>query len=213
LVITCQTCSNIRGERDIAEHNINAALDTILYFKDKYNQEYAEKTSYVSTVKNLKTLNQKLYDKIKNTKQDVVAAGSVETSTNNIIVFDTIINFVEGEITIPIEDDLLKGTLSLGVSNQEEVKLDTFEYNVNVPIDFFFTKENNLIVTSPNKKVHITQMTSFVVPKTTTKKKHWTFGPTLSLGINYGSQIPTSVPKFGYGFQIGLGVTYKLLEW
>jgi hypothetical protein len=210
LVVSFQDCCNYKKKADIAEHNTQAALDTVSHYKDKYGQEYAEKLSYISSVKDLKSLNEELYTKVKNSKQNVIAAGSVETTASSTILIDTII--YTGSSTIPVEDDLLKGILYLQVLDSQGIKLDTFQYKVDVPIDFFFAKENKLVITSPNKKVHITQIQSFIIPEITkeAKKKHWVFGPTLSFGVDYR---PNASTNFGYGFQVGIGVMYKFIEW
>lgn len=71
----------------IAQHNVEAALDSIRYLKDANGNLYAEKKSFIATISELKELNTEMYENIQSLQkklQKKILAGS------DIGVVDTI---------------------------------------------------------------------------------------------------------------------------
>lgn len=55
---------DVRNKLRIAQHNVEAALDSIRYLKDANGNLYAEKKSFIATISELKELNTEMYENI-----------------------------------------------------------------------------------------------------------------------------------------------------
>lgn len=70
---------DVRNKLRIAQHNVEAALDSIRYLKDANGNLYAEKKSFIATISELKELNTEMYENIQSLQkklQKKILAGS-----------------------------------------------------------------------------------------------------------------------------------------
>lgn len=177
LSISVNKCSNASKEY---KNNIEALKDTIRYYQDKNGNLVATKLAFEAELKDIKLLNNDLYEKIKSLKSkgDVTSAvyfgGIVENpqqDTSYIVSHDTIYKGFSKNFAFNNEFRTLEGRVSylkdtVGVNiDKDEVK---FDYTVALD------DKNNIMIRSTNPYVRFNEITGFQLPKE--KEKHWAFG-------------------------------------
>lgn len=174
LSISVDRCSQVNHEY---KNNIEALNDTIHYYKAKNGNLVATKLAFETDIKNLKLLNQELYDKIKNlkAKSDITTgthfSGVIEHEihdTTYIVKHDTIQNGFIHNFAFNNEYRILEGNVNyyndtVGV----KINKDIVNFDYTVAMD----KKNNIYITSNNPYVKYTQITGFQLPQE--RQKHW----------------------------------------
>lgn len=199
-----RSCQHLESKYD---NNIKALNDSIRYHKSKSGEIVAQKTAYlVDNIKELKQLNNDLYDKVKNlnisgTPQSAIyIKGDVEylpQDTAYIIHHDTISNGFTKSFNFDDKWRQLQGDVtykndSLGVY----ITKDAMQFDYTLAID----KKNQIHVTSDNPYVKYNEITGFTLPKQ--KRKSIVIGPSVSFGYDplNNKMTPT----------IGISATYNL---
>ena len=202
LCFSMNKCSTIN---DRYENNIKALTDTISYYESKTGSLIATKTAYESDIKELKLVNNDLYQEIADMKiklKNVSSAANIKGEiiyepgdTVYIVKSDTIYKGFEKHFDFSNEWRTLNGNItyktdSLGIKfNEDKVK---FDYT------FVMDKNNKLFIKSDNPYVQINNINGFTIPKPAPKKwglsvligysydiQHNTFGPTVSVGVSH----------------------------
>lgn len=190
-LMTCQSNINLRNQLRISEHNTQAALDTIHILKDKNGKLYSEKKSYIATVKDLKELNSGLYERIEQLNRQVrrliIAGSNIDVKVSDTVVIDRYIPYhLDSMVNLTYKDESVNATTAITIRDKD-IKLNSFTYGINIPLEIYFTSDYNVIARSSNDKVKFSKIESFIDPKITKLQ---------------------NPPKYGLGLQIGLGGMY-----
>jgi len=170
-------CSDTRSEY---KNNIAALNDTIKYYQDKNGNLVATKLAFESDIKTLKSLNEELYNQLKDLKakgnitSGTLFSGVIENPTQDttwIVKHDTIIKGFNKMFEFDNDYRLLEGIVSyqsdtIGIN----IIKDQVVFDYVVAID----DKNNIMIKSSNPYVKYNQITGFQLPKE--KQKHWSLG-------------------------------------
>ena len=202
LCLSMNRCSNINSQY---ENNIKALTDTISYYESKTGSLIATTTAYESDIKELKLVNNDLYQEIADMK---IKLSKVSSATN---VKGEIIYEPGDTVYIVKSDTISKGfdktfdfsnkwrTLNgLVTYRQDSLQLKFNKDIVKFDYTFVMDKDNKIYVKSDNPYVQINDLSGFTIPKQRTKRwglsfmagysydiQHNTFGPTLSFGVSW----------------------------
>lgn len=100
---------DVRNKLRIAQHNVEAALDSIRYLKDANGNLYAEKKSFIATISELKELNTEMYENIqslqKKLQKKILAGSDIGVVVVDTIYQDKIIEYtLDSLVNIPFSD-------------------------------------------------------------------------------------------------------------
>lgn len=196
-------CSDIKRQY---KNNVAAMNDSIRYLKAKNGDLVATKLAFETGIKDLKMLNEELYDEIQNIKMkgDVTSGthfeGVIEYEVHDtayVVLHDTIDNGFSHDFAFNNEYRTLEGNVNyqndtVGVN----ILKDETKFDYTVAMD----DKNNIYITSSNPYVKYNQITGFQVPKQ--RQKRWYVGP--SVGIGYDPLHNTVSPTIGVSFGFGL---------
>ena len=203
LSLSVDKCSQVNHEY---KNNIAALKDSIHYYKAKNGNLVATKLAFETDIKNLKLLNEELYNEIKNlkAKSDITSATHFEGAyvyevhdTAYVVLRDTIMNGFSHDFAFNNDYRTLEGNVNYK-NDTVGVKIlkDEMQFDYTVAMD----KNNNIYITSTNPYVKYKQITGFQVPQT--RQKHW------ALGI-YGNIAFDPAHKDRY-FDVGLSLDYRI---
>lgn len=196
-------CSDARSEY---KNNIEALTDSVRYYQDKNGNLVATKRAFETELKDLKILNEDLYNQLKDLKakgnitSGVHFSGVVENpsqDTTYIVSYDTITRGFSKDFAFNNEYRILEGNVSykndtVGV----KIEKDQIMFDYTVALD----DKNNIMIRSANPYVRYNEMTGFQIPKP--KDKHWSLG----LFGNYGYN-PSSSDQY---VDVGISLDYSL---
>ena len=192
------------------DNNITALTDTISYYESKNGSLIATKTAYESDIKELKHVNNKLYQeiadfkiKLKNVSSGVNFGGEIvylPGDTCYLVKQDTIYAGFTKEFNFSNDWRKLSGDIkykpdSLSLTFKEDKVL--FDYTI------VMDKNNKIYIKSKNPYVSYNEMTGFTVPKQ--RPKRWG----LSLYGGYGFDVINK--KFNPN--LGIAVTWDIFQW
>ncbi|WQJ53937.1 MAG: hypothetical protein [Wendovervirus sonii] len=210
--------------------------DSTKYYKNKYNEEYLSKNTYILQVSQLKSYNDSLYKEYCSLKEHPI----IITKTKIVTKIDTIFTTVDSLWTDSLNTTWIWSCADscwYNISGTCKVKKENGEFKVSTNIDKLVMTNgitldvvdngNQLIVLakSDNPYTEIENIQSVVIDPTTSptlkkyfKPKRWGFGPYIGVGIYTGYGL---MPNTGYkpGLQIGIGasigfsVHYDLIQW
>lgn len=204
-ILATKKCSNYKNE---AEQNIVAMNDTVKYWKAKNGQTIAEKTLVIGKYKDLKLINDSLYQqtKLMKLKNPTVVIGG--TTTVELPVHDTIYNDIPAT-TSPINksfDFSDKWRILTGHVNYHDSIMNVGIDKNSVDFKYALAIQNNKVyMTSDNPYVKFSKTTGLTIPSYQQKKKKFGVGPVIFGGYDFGNS------KFGFG--VGIGISYNLLQW
>lgn len=203
-VFSVRSCVNVKKQ---ASTNIKAYSDTITYIKSKNNDLIATKAMYEASMRDLKSLNNELYEDIKNMKISdpetiIKYVGKIDNNTSDtsyIVRVDTVQRGFTKPFNFENKWRLLNGTVdyvpdSLKLSITQDIVM--FDYTVVVDDD------NKLYIKSSNPYVKYESMTGITMPKQKTKK--FGIGPQVGYGYNF---IDNRLSPY-----IGIGLHYNLIS-
>ena len=103
---------DVRNKLRIAQHNVEAALDSIRYLKDANGNLYAEKKSFIATISELKELNTEMYENIqslqKKLQKKILAGSDIGVVVVDTIYQDKIIEYtLDSLVNIPFSDQTI----------------------------------------------------------------------------------------------------------
>ena len=190
------------------EYNSYIAVtnDTIHTYKDRYNRLVATTLAYETNIKDLKLLNNDLYNEISALKSKPVTATHITTTITNE-VHDTCYIIKPSDMVQGITERFdysnpyrtLSGTISYHPDTLE-MKIDSDKVYVDFTVAM--DKKNQIHVVSNNPYVQYNEISGFTLPKP--RKKRFSVGPYIGSGIDVrtGKIDP----------QVGIGLSYSLIE-
>ena len=208
-ITSMRSCTNQLQENDRLEHNIEALSIEAEQYKGKNGELIEKQQILLGDMNTLRIANEDLYKRlksleIKNAEQALRIEGLINNPkrdtvwhiNNDTIYIDRNINITK---SFEFKDNyrllsgnvfISEGNLGLNINND----ITKFDYTAAF-------KDGQLYITSDNPYVQYNSITGIQVPKQ--KKKRWTVGLYGGFGIHY--DMPSK--KFGYGPQLGAGVS------
>jgi len=196
-------------EKHKYENNIIAIKDTIHYYHDADDNLVATIRAFEGELKDMKLLNEKLYDKVKSlkTKGDVTNAyyvgGTIEMppqDTAYVISHDTIAQGFSKDFAFNDEYRELEGNVSY---QEDTLSVDITKEQINFDYTLAMDDKNNIYIRSENPYVKYNELTGFQVP--VTKQKKWSLGPSVNFGYDPIQKKPS--------FSVGVSLNYGLFKW
>lgn len=209
----------LRHKLNIARHNVEASLDSIRFLKDANGKLYAEKKSFIATVKELEELNGEMYANIqslqKQVRKNLLAGSNIEVVVRDTIYQDRFIEYTpDSLVNIPFSDQTISAN-SLVRIHRNNIRLQQFTYSVDIPLEVYFTKDYQIIARSKSENVTFSKLNSFIDPSVTKhrNRKRWGLGLQAGIGFMPGYDLSrkTFAPAVGPCF--GIGISYHLLQW
>ena len=192
LIFLAISCSNTRDIKRKYEINTKALVDTIEYYQSKSGKLVAEKNILEGDIKDLKTLNEELYNEIKDLKvkkpQQVIY---VETEVVNEVhdttyVVDPNLSYQKKDFSFNNKYRELEGFMELKDNN-----LGLSITRDNVYVDYTLAiKDNKVYLTSSNPYVRYNEIQGLTVPKTKKPKFGIGIGPSFGVGYDIVNKKP-----------------------
>ena len=201
--ISVNTCQSYKHEYYT---NLLASRDSISYYKDRCNRLVATTLAYEANLKDLKLLNNDLYNEISALKSKPVTATHITTTITNEI-HDTTYIIKPSDIVQGITEHFDYSNPYRTLAGQISYHPDTLELKIDsdkVYVDFTVAmdKKNQIHVVSNNPYIQYNEITGFTVPKT--KQKRWGIGPFV------GASVDVTSGKFSPA--VGIGISYGLIR-
>lgn len=208
-ITSMRSCSNQLQTNELLEHNIEALTSEAEEYKGKNGELIKAQQIYIATNKELELLNKDLHNRlksmeVKNAEQALRIEGLIRNPqrdtvwqvNNDTIYIDRNINitrnfdFSNKFRTLNGNVFVRDGNLGLNIEND----IIRFDYTAAF-------KDGQLYITSDNPYVQYNNITGIQVPKQ--RKKRWNLGIYGGFGVHYD----ISSKRFGYGPQIGAGIS------
>lgn len=210
---------SLRNKLHIAQHNVTAVLDSVRVLKDVNGKLYAEKSSYIATVKELKDLNQEMHENIqalqRKVRRLIISGANIGMRAKDTIIQNNVINYtLDSLVNIRFADQVIDANSFVRI-HKDSIYLDRFAYRLDVPLEVYFTKDYQLIARSKNDNITFTKLDSFVDPQVTKYRKPRRWGLGIQAGIGATSIYDFSDKKLsiGVGPYVGIGISYQFLQW
>lgn len=210
---------DVRNKLRIAQHNVETALDSIRYLKDANGNLYAEKKSFIATISELKELNTEMYENIqslqKKLQKKILAGSDIGVVVVDTIYQDKIIEYtLDSLVNIPFSDQTINAN-SLVRIHRDNIRLQQFTYNLDIPLEVYFTKDYQIIARSKNENVTFSKLNSFIDPSITKyrNRKRWGFGIQAGVGFMPGYDLVRKDLVPAVGPYLGVGISYHILQW
>lgn len=199
-----------RGKKIQYKTNIVAAHDTIHHYITNNHDTVYYKQGYSAEIEELKVINRKLYDELRDMKlkpketQTVVHTetkyiNTQQLDTQYVVKHDTIRNGFAHDFNFNDQYRQLEGTVEYHPDTLDiHIDKDIVNFDYTLAID----KDNRVYMKSDNPYVHLNEITSITIPKP--KRTHWSLGP--SIQYNYD---PFNKK---HSFGIGVSLQYNLLK-
>ena len=208
ILLICLTCS-IRicsSNSHLYNNNLIALNDSLHEYRAKNNQLVNKTLAFEANIKDLKLLNEDLYDEIKNLKAKNITSATHFTGTiinelhdtTWIVVPDTT-QMTQTHFDFSNQYRLLSGNIDV---NRDKINMKIERDQVNFDYTLALDEKNNIYITSSNPYVKFNEITGFTLPKQKTKR--WALGPS----VNYGYDPVNNKPSFS----IGCSLTYGLIR-
>lgn len=203
MAISINKCTDYKHEYN---SYIAVTNDTIHTYKNRYNRLVATTLAYEANIKDLKLLNNDLYNEISALKSKPVTATHITTTITNE-VHDTCYIIKSSDMVQGITERFdysnpyrtLSGTISYHPDTLE-MKIDSDKVYVDFTVAM--DKKNQIHVVSNNPYVQYNEISGFTLPKP--RKKRFGIGPNFSYGYDPVNNKPV--------FFIGLGIQYNLIQ-
>lgn len=205
IIGTCaiNKCSSYKNEYNRSLICLN---DTIHTYKDRCNRLVATTLAYEANLKDLKLLNNDLYNEISALKSKPVTATHITTTITNEI-HDTCYIIKPSDIVQGITEHFDYSNPYRTLAGQISYHPDTLELKIDsdkvyVDLTVAMDKKNQIHVVSNNPYIQYNEITGFTVPKT--KQKRWGIGPFV------GASVDVTSGKFSPA--VGVGISYGLIR-
>ena len=208
-ITSMRSCTNQVNENKLLEHNIEALSSEAELYKGKNGELIYQQQILIGDMNTLKIANENLYKRIKsmevkNAEQALRIEGLIRNPkrdtvwqvNNDTIYIDRNINitrnfdFSNRFRTLNGNVFVRDGNLGLNIEND----IISFDYTAAF-------KDGQLYISSDNPYVQYNNITGIQVPKQ--RKKRWNLGIYGGFGVHYD----ISSKRFGYGPQIGAGIS------
>lgn len=211
-VFLCFSIHQCNTYKRMNDNNITALTDTINLYKSKNGNIIAEKTTLYATIKDLKKINDSLYNVVKDINIK---------NPDNIVYVNTTIEYEKHDTLFLINNDTIKNTCKIeqkfdftnkyrslqgNVYYYRGNTQDTLGINISkdlVNVDFTtILKDNKIYISSSNPYVKYNDIIS-INTKQNSKNKRFGVGPMIGVGINH---------KLQFTPFIGVGLTYNIFQ-
>lgn len=208
-ITSMRACTNQVNENKLLEYNIEALSSEAEQYKGKNGELIEKQQILIGDMNTLKIANEDLYKRlksmeVKNAEQALRIEGLIRNPrrdtiwqvNNDTIYIDRNINitrnfdFSNRFRTLNGNVFVRDGNLGLNIEND----IISFDYTAAF-------KDGQLYISSDNPYVQYNNITGIQVPKQ--RKKRWNLGIYGGFGVHYD----ISSKKFGYGPQIGAGIS------
>lgn len=238
---TCSTLKKERAYRAYQEEqdnqNMSSLKDSIIveFNKKLHAWEYSKDNYVVQRLSDLETYNKLLANELKKIKGDVIAAIKTDAKTdlggiiasNSLMVLDS--NFYGLKFDSRYKDagfeQHLVGSSKFYIFSNEKTKKwtiipDSTNFDINtssIKITYGFKEENNkykVFAISQSPKITFDDLTGGYIinnqpAAAPINKKKWGIGPYIGFGLDTNPN--GSAPRFGWS--LGIGVTYDIIQW
>lgn len=227
LLIGCgiYSCKLRNAEKQVVIWN-----DSTYVYKNKYNEEYTAKNTYILEAEQLKKYNAELYKEYKSLKDNPV----VITKTKVITKIDTFTtntnNVVYGDSTITwgweaYDDDYysINGISVANLRNSDSIQtsVNNLEVDAKLTLNVVDNGEQlSVVAKTDNPYVYLENMQSVIIDPTTSptlsnyyKPKRWGFSVYFGLGVNCGWDPIHNNVGLNIGPSAGVAVTYDIFQW
>lgn len=219
--IMSTTCT--KKELDIAENNISALTDTISVYKLKNGELLYEKQGYIAEKEQLNTFIGVQKSEIKELEKKLGSAISTIAKLKQEVKVDTL-KLID---SVYVYNDEIRNDFSfsdnwLSISGTTIYKDSKFSTTLNnlfmdVPLKIGTTQNNTWFVTTENPYVSFSSIEGANIEKS--KQKRFSLGLHMSVGLSFGYGISGANDGlvrngwfFGPAANIGLGITYKIID-
>jgi hypothetical protein len=237
IFLFCRYLYNSSIEKNNLKHNISALNDTIREYTTKNGTLYSEKLAFISTLRDLETLNAELYESIKDlesvkgNKKQIIAGTITEVQITDTVFVDHIYQLGDciilsdtciQQFQLPITDSIITIDISATLSQlihdhkiSSSLYVQDFRYNIAIPVEVYFTKDARILIKSKNPNVSFPNITSFIDPSVISKAKpkRWGIGFQAGVGLGIGYDLISRQIVAPVGTYIGFGISYNLFSW
>lgn len=213
-----------------AEGQVVIWNDSVHIYKNKYNEEYDAKNTYILKAEQLQAYNDELYKEYKSLKDNPI----VITKTDVITKLDTVYTNTHD---VTHDSDMIawiwdaKDSTYYKISGQSiaylnnidssETVIDNLEMNANLTLDVIDNgKQLSVIAKTDNPYMQLGDMQSVVIDpmnsptlKNYYKPKRWGLSLYLGIGMNCGWEPIHNSVGLNIGPSVGIAVTYDLIQW
>lgn len=210
---------SVSSLQDIEAANLSAARDSLRILRDHNRRLYVEKSSYISSIQDLRRVNKDLSDKLSDLqsrlRQRIHSGAALQVELRDTILCrDTIMYRADSLVSIVYSDEVIEASGTLQLTDTMCV-LQDFRYSVHLPLEVYFTRDRRVIARSPSDAVSISSLESFVSPDLYTRatvRRRWGVGLQLGvgLGVSRSAHLDYRLTPIPY---IGIGVTYQIWQW
>lgn len=213
-----------------AEGQVVIWNDSAYIYKNKYNEEYAAKNTYILKANQLQEYNDKLYKEYKSLKDNPIVITKTEIVTKIDSVGTNTHDATHGDDMVAWAWDAKDSTYykmsgqSIAYLNNidsSETIIDNLEMNVNLTLDVIDNgKQLSVIAKTDNPYMQLGDMQSVVIDplnsptlKNYYKPKRWGLSLYLGAGLNVGYDLINKGIGVNAGGSIGIAITYDLIQW
>lgn len=213
-----------------AEGQVVIWNDSTYFYKNKYNEEYAAKNTYILKAEQLQAYNNELYKEYKSLKDNPI----VITKTKVVIKLDTVYADTHD---VTHDGDMIAWTWDakdstyykmsgqsiayLNNIDSTETIIDNLEMNANLTLDVIDNGEQlSVIAKTDNPYMQLGDMQSVIIDpmnsptlKNYYKPKRWGLSLYLGGGLNIGYDLINKGVGINAGGSIGIAITYDLIQW
>lgn len=203
--------------------------DSAYVYKNKYNEEYAAKNTYILKAEQLESYNEELYKEYKALKDNPI----VITKTEIITRVDTVKTTISD---VEIQNDsiswnwnandsnfyVINGVSGLNTKNMNPyTTINNLTFDTKLTLDVVDNgSQLSVVAKSNNPYVTLSNMQSVVIDplnsptiKNMSKPKRWGFGPSVSAGVYAGYDFTSGKVCIGVGGMVGFSIHYDLIQW
>lgn len=202
--------------------------DSLTTYKNKYNEEYIAKNTYILKANQLEAYNKELYKEYKSLKDNPV----VITKTKIVTKIDTIYTDID---SIWHNNDMIlwawsakdscwyniNGTASITKSEKPSVTINNLNIQSNITMDVIDDgSQLKVVAKTDNPYIKLDSLSSVIIDplesptiKNLNKKKRWGIGPYVGVGLNVGYDLIHNNVGVNIGGSIGISVHYDLFQW
>lgn len=213
-----------------AEGQVVIWNDSTYFYKNKYNEEYAAKNTYILKAEQLQAYNNELYKEYKSLKDNPI----VITKTKVVTKLDTVYTDTHD---VTHDGDMIAWTWDakdstyykmsgqsiayLNNIDSTETIIDNLEMNANLTLDVIDNGEQlSVIAKTDNPYMQLGDMQSVIIDpmnsptfKNYYKPKRWGLSLYLGGGLNIGYDLINKGVGINAGGSIGIAITYDLIQW
>lgn len=213
-----------------AEGQVVIWNDSAYVYKNKYDEEYAAKNTYILQAEQLQKYNDELYKEYKSLKDNpvvitktviVTKIDSVNTNTHDVNYKDSTLTWNWSANDSNYYSICGTSKADLTNPNKSLTTINELDIDAQLTLDVIDNGEQlSVIAKTSNPYMCLENMQSVVIDPTTSptitryyKPKRWGLSIYLGLGANFGWDPVHNNIGFNLGPSAGVAVTYDLFQW